>query len=70
MIHIKISKILKQKGIKIGVLAKFLGICPNSLSLKLKGKRDFKATELQEIAKFLCIDVRELFPSQVEEERK
>lgn len=70
MIYIKVSKILKEKGIKIGVLAKFLGICPNSLSLKLKGKRDFKATELQEIAKFLHIDIRELFPTEAEETKK
>ena len=53
MVYNKIDNILKTKGIKIKTLAEYLGVCPNTISLKLKGKREFKVSEIIKIAFFL-----------------
>lgn len=56
-----IKSILKQKGIKQNKLAEILGLSCNSISKKINGKAEFKASELMKIASFLEVDISALF---------
>ena len=53
MIAERIADYVKEKGIKQTVLAKALGIAPQSMGEMLKGKRTLTAEEYVEICDFL-----------------
>ncbi|MDD3772108.1 MAG: helix-turn-helix transcriptional regulator [Weeksellaceae bacterium] len=58
---LKIKEILKEKGITGKDLAKELNITENAFSLIVNGKRQPRFELLAEIAKYLDVDIRELF---------
>ena len=51
----RLNSIIKQRGIKKGVIAKRLGITHNTLTNKLDGSTDFKVSEAQALCKILGI---------------
>lgn len=60
MKHAALKGIIVSKGIKLGDVAKALGISRTNLSNKLKGIYEFKASEIFKIAEMLELPNREI----------
>lgn len=52
----KLRKIIKEKGLKYGFLAKQLGIGYSTLKSKIENNADFKASEILELCQLLDIE--------------
>ena len=50
-----LSKIIKNQGLNISKISMLTKMSHNNLSNKLKGDREFKASELAKIKKALCL---------------
>jgi acyl CoA:acetate/3-ketoacid CoA transferase alpha subunit len=50
---------IKASGYKIGFLASQIGIGEHSLSRKINAKNEFKASEIEQLCKFLKITTKE-----------
>lgn len=57
----KIRGLIAEHGITQKELAEIIGISEQSMNLKLKGKRQFKANEIGKIARYFDIEVDFLF---------
>jgi transcriptional regulator with XRE-family HTH domain len=60
----RIEQRIKEKGLKINAVAKWLDISPSYLSRKLKGKRHFRPEELGLLANYLKVDIKEFYEEQ------
>ena len=60
----RIEQRIKEKGLKINAVAKWLDISPSYLSRKLKGKRNFRPEELGLLANYLQVDIKEFYEEQ------
>ena len=54
---IMLEKIIVNSGYKKGYIAEQMGINSYTLSLKIKNKKEFKASEIDAMCKILDIDV-------------
>ena len=50
---------IKESGYKISFLAQQLGISEHSMSRKINGKNEFKASEIEILCKFLKISTKD-----------
>lgn len=57
----KIKLKIIERGFKIGYVAKQLGITPNCLSRKLKGKSEFTISEAKKLCEILDVPVNIFF---------
>ena len=63
----KLILLMKEKNVSIKELSKLLGISEKQTSFKIKGKVDFKCTEMFVIAKHFNLGVEDIFlPSMYE----
>lgn len=59
MIRINLLKdAMEQKNVTMDDLAKELGVCKQSLYYRLKGKVEFKISEVDKIKHFLDLDIK------------
>jgi DNA-binding Xre family transcriptional regulator len=54
-----LKECIKNSGYKAGFLAQQLGISGHSMSRKINGKNEFKASEIETLCKFLKISAKE-----------
>ena len=50
---------IQRSGYKLNYLAQEMGICPNTLRLKLLGESEFKVSEAQKLAERLALSEEE-----------
>lgn len=55
-----LREIIKSKGLKLGYLAKQLGITSYTLSMKIDNLKQFKAKEIQTLCEILCLSEEEM----------
>lgn len=56
----KMKRVLRERGMSVADVARALGITQQSVYNKLKGRTEFKASEVAEIARIVGCKVEEL----------